>query len=81
VLDVDGSTQFERPHEVGYINERGYAWVESPNVNILEPYVGAGSYTPTMAVRIATLDANKYPPDIIAKAKDFIKSKGLGSGV
>jgi hypothetical protein len=80
-LDVDGSTQFERVHEIGLMNERGYAWVETPNVNILEPFVDVPTYVPTISVRINALDPTKYPPEIIAKAKDFIKSRGLGTGV
>ncbi len=77
VIDTDG-WKFERPHEIGYIDDQGHAYPQTPNVQILEPYVGDGTYTPTKFKRIATLDPTKYPPEIIAKANDFVRSRGLG---
>jgi hypothetical protein len=68
----------ERIHEVGYINARGYCWVEQRNVVIREPYVGNNNYTPVKSKRVNTLDPKKYTSDIIAKAADFIASRGLG---
>lgn len=78
VIEVDGSNQVERVWEIGYIDEQGRGWVQTPNVSILEPYVGIGSYSPTIACTIASLDPEKYPPELIARAQDFIKSKNLG---
>jgi hypothetical protein len=78
-LDTSLVAKNERVHEVGYINERGFCWVETKNVVIREPYVGVGGYKPVKSKRTATLDPAKYPSDIISKAADFIASRGLGN--
>jgi len=80
VLDVVGSREIERVHEIGFIDTAGHTFVYSPSVDILEPYVG-DAYSPTISTKIATLDPEKYPRDLIARARDFIKSKGLGQGL
>jgi len=77
VLDVVGSREIQRVHEIGFINQNGRAWVYTPNVTILEPYVG-DDYTPTISCQIAALSPEQYPANIIAIAQDFIRSKGLG---
>lgn len=77
VIELDGSVKFERVHEKGFITPQGRAFVHTPNVSIYEPYVG-DAYTPTILNRVATLDPQKYPADIISRANDFIRSRGLG---
>jgi hypothetical protein len=78
VIDTDG-WKFERPHEIGYIDDKtGWVTVEQISVQLLEPYTGPSFYVPTKFNRVAKLDPEKYPPDVIATAYDFVKSKGLG---
>jgi hypothetical protein len=81
VLDVVGSREIDRVHEIGFIDTDGHTFVYTPSVDILEPYVGDTNYAPTITTKIATLDPEKYSKEIIARARDFVKSKGLGQGL
>jgi hypothetical protein len=78
VLDVTTSLKIERVHEIGYLDPDGRAEVRTPTVSVLEPYVGDFGYKPKIECRIATLSPSQYPKDVIARAQDFVKSKGLG---
>jgi len=81
VLDVVGSREIDRVHEIGFIDTDAHTFVYTPSVDILEPYVGDTNYAPTITTKIATLDPEKYSKEIIGRARDFIKSKGLGTGL
>lgn len=79
VLDTSQTLETERVHEIGFINERGYAFVREYFVRTLEPYIGDSAYAPIKKYRESgALDPKKYPKDLIAKAMNFIKSRGLG---
>lgn len=78
VLDVVGSREIQRVHEVAFLNSEGRVTVFTPTVTILEPYVGDNAYKPTVSCSIATLDPEKFSKDAIARATDFVRSKGLG---
>lgn len=79
-IDMTNSVLQKRVHEIGYINERGYAWAEQLYVRILEPYVGVLSYTPVTSVEKNTLDPSKYPPSLVLKGLDFLRSRGYAKG-
>jgi len=79
VFDTSSSLQTERVHEIGYINQRGHTWVTPLHVPIMEPYIGAGDYTPKLYYRENRLNEKDYPQDLIAKAKAFVASKGFGN--
>lgn len=81
VLDTTQAMEIERVHEIGFMNQRGYAWAETYTVSVLEPYVGDGNYVVALENRVSTLDPAKYSASLRQKAMDFIKSKGLAKGV
>lgn len=77
-IDISTSMETERVHEIGYIGQTGYAWVQPLHVRILEPYISDTAYEPAKRFIENTLDPKKYPADMISKAKNFIASRGFG---
>jgi hypothetical protein len=77
-LDVSTSLRTERVHEIGYMDSLGRGFVRSFHVTKLEPYIGDGNYTIPLVCKESTLPQDQYSRDVIAKAKDFVKSRNLG---
>lgn len=82
VLDLSGGSMVsERPHETGFLDESGRGWPFEENVEIREPYIGVQGYVPNILNRVHALDATKYPMNVVLKALDYIKSRGIAVGV
>jgi hypothetical protein len=81
VIDTGTSLRTERVHEIGFITEAGRAYVRSFYVPIREPYVGDAQYATNLAAnlecKVSTLP-QALDPALVLKAKNFIKSRGLG---
>jgi hypothetical protein len=78
VLDTSQTLQTERAHEIGYMDQRGRAWVRSLFVPTVEPYIGDSNYAPTKFCKISTVPPDLFDKELIAKAANFVKSRGYG---
>lgn len=78
-LDTSTSMETQRVHEIGYMDmRRKFGWVDVFYQPTLEPYVGTPSYTPTKRLIESTLPADRFSPEEIAAAKNFIAGRGFG---
>lgn len=78
VLDTSNTLQTERAHEIGYMDQRGRAWVRSLNVPTLEPYVGSVDYKATRHCKVSSIPEGLFDKELIARASNFVKSRGYG---
>lgn len=78
VLDTSQTLETERVHEIGYMDQRGRAWVRSLYVPTKEPYIGDAEYKPTKVCKVSTIPAGLFGKDLIARAANFIAQRGYG---
>ena len=67
-IDMSSHLETERVHEIGYMDQRGRAWVRAIHVPIKEPFVGNAGYTPTKTCRVSPVPPDKFTKEQIAKA-------------
>jgi len=78
VLDTSQTLETERVHEIGYMDQRGRAWVRSLFVPTKEPYVGDGEYAPNKSCKVSTIPPDLFSKELIAKATNWVKQRGYG---
>ena len=77
-LDMSTHLRTERVHEIGYMDQRGRAWVRSIHVPIKEPFVGSAGYTPAKECRTSPVPPDLFTKEQIARAANFVKQRGYG---
>lgn len=76
VLDLSTHLRTERVHEIGKMDARGNAFVTEFNRENQKPYFGT-LYKPTKLLMASSVPQDRYGSDIVLKAKNIIKARGL----
>lgn len=78
VLELEGTFQTKRTHEIGLMDSLGRAWVRTFFRANLEPYIGNSNFTPTKTLEPSTLPDDIFDKSLILKAKNIVAARGQG---